>query len=344
MSDAARTAPKVIVLSTVVGALDSVAEILRRGFAVEAVIGLHPDVVETDKVSGYEDVAVFAARHGIAHRHVRDYALKDAEDEATIRALEYDLVWVAGWQRLIPEWLIESCPLGAIGSHGSPDGIHGGRGRSPQNWAILLGCDRFDMGLFRITPGVDDGDIVATRSFHYTEADDIATSYHRGALALADMVADVLVAPERLEKGIPQPHGGFYYPQRTPEDGRADWTAASARIAAMCRALTRPYPGLRTAEGGSEIVIWRCMPFDDSVDGAPGTVGPCFYDGDFLVNTGDGRLLIRDWSAADDWRPRPGMVLDSRSFADQLETIVKRHEAKYPDQPIAARIRRAAKG
>ena len=57
--------------------------------------------------------------------------------------------------------------LGVLGGHGSPDGISGGRGRLPQNWALILGAKRFDLALFKITPGIDDGPIIAKRSFFY---------------------------------------------------------------------------------------------------------------------------------------------------------------------------------
>ena len=334
-------APKLLVFCTVQTGLDAIAEILRREAPVSAMVGLHPTAADPVKVSGWLDIAAFSKRWGIPFHYVESYGLSSPNDRALIEGIDFDMVWVSGWQRLIPQWLIERSRLGVIGGHGSPDGIHGGRGRSPQNWALMLGCRRFDLSLFRITEGTDDGPIVATRSVFYAEGDDIAVSYHRVSLAMAEMVVDVLANPARLLNGIPQPPNASYYPQRKPEDGWADWSLSRSVISSHCRAVTRPYPGLRTSYENMEIVVWSCHPFDDVVEAEEGEISACFENGEFLVNCGDGRLLVRQWEAKDSsWRPLSGMRLAGKSFQEQLRTIVTRHRNKYPEQPVSLRITR----
>jgi methionyl-tRNA formyltransferase len=333
------TPKNILVLCTVQPGLDAVTELLRRGIAVCGVVGLHPDIANPKAVSGWIDVAIFANRWHIPHFYVRSYELKLTEDRALIEALDFDLVWVAGWQRLVPTWLIDFSRFGVLGGHGSPDGIHGGRGRSPQNWALMLNCRRFDLSLFRITPGIDDGPILATRSFLYADGDDIAVSYYRSSLAMAEMLAEVLEDPSKLLGGVPQPDAGFYYPQRRPEDGWVDWSLPRATIAAHCRALTTPYPGLITKHNGVQITLWQCHPFDDAIESSPGVIGACFETGEFIVSCVDGRVLVRKWEATEeDWRPKPSFKLLSRSFSEQLRVIVDRHRRKYPELRISPRI------
>ena len=108
------------------------------------------------------------------------------------------MIWVCGWQRLVPDWLIQQARLGVLGGHGSPDGIAGGRGRSPQNWALLLGCSQFVYALFLITEGVDNGPIISQRTFCYRPYDDIQVSYYRASLAMADMLCEVLLILRKL--------------------------------------------------------------------------------------------------------------------------------------------------
>lgn len=331
---------RIVVLCTVGEGVDTVTELARRGITPAALVGLHPNAVDPDQVSGWIDIAPVAARLGAEAVYVRTYGLKDQADRAAVKDLQPDLVLVTGWQRLVPEWLIDLAPLGVLGVHGSSDGIHGGRGRSPQNWALLLGCRSFDLSLFRITPGIDDGPVLATRSFSYSDEDDIRISKFRTSLAMAEMVEEVFRSPERLRQGDPQPQDAFYYPQRKPEDGWVDWTLTRAEIARHCRALTRPYPGLRTQAGEIPVRIWRCVPFDDDVQAEPATVSSCFAAGEFLVHAIDGRVLVRDWSADGDWWPRAGDRLEGRSWSQQLAEIVTRHERKFPDLPVTARIRR----
>jgi len=332
---------KILVFCTVSTGLDAVAEVVSRGFPIAGIVGLDPSVADPIKVSGFIDVGIFAARTGVPFYHVSTYGLGAPSDRQMIESIDFELIWVAGWQRLLPKWLIDLSKWGVIGGHGSPDGVHGGRGRSPQNWALMLGCDRFDMALFRITPGVDDGPIIARRSFHYLPEDDIAVSYYKSSLAVADMMCEALLAPQTILSGTPQPPGGHYYPQRLATDGRADWSLPHDWVARHCRALTSPYPGLRTKAGDTEIIIWQCQPFDDSIDSPCGSISACFTSGDFLVSCRNGRVLVRKWEALDPgWSPRPGAILESTPFPEQLKTILERHEQKLPSQPISPRILR----
>jgi UDP-4-amino-4-deoxy-L-arabinose formyltransferase/UDP-glucuronic acid dehydrogenase (UDP-4-keto-hexauronic acid decarboxylating) len=341
MSRAIHQPLKLLVMCTVGTGLDAVAEVLRQGFTVSAIVGVHPDSADPEAISGWTDVAAFARRWGVPYVHVDRYDLKSDRDQQALLSLKSDVIWVAGWQRLIPSWLVEHAPLGAIGVHGSPDGIHGGRGRSPQNWAILLGCRQFEIALFRITPGVDDGPVIATRSFVYLDTDDIAISYKKVALCTGEMMCEVLRHPQVLAHAVPQSKDAYYYPQRRPEDGYADWTLSTAEVWAHCRALTRPYPGLRTrTSDGGELTIWRCQPFDDRVTAPPGTVTAVFEDGAFLVTCMDGRVIVTD-SEGDSQSTLSllGIQLDSISVTSTLGQILDRHMQKHSEsQRVAPRV------
>lgn len=331
--------PRLLVLCTVSTGLDAIAEIHRRGYPIVGLVGLKPQIVEQDAISGYVDIAEFALSIGVVYQYVETYSLKSECDWELLNVFDFELLWVAGWQRLIPGWLIQQSRMGALGGHGSPDGISGGRGRSPQNWALLLGCSQFDIALFRITEGVDEGPIIAQRTFFYRPDDDIQVSYYRAALAMADMVCEVLENPQRLEIGEQQSTKAFYYPQRRPEDGMVDWHQPANVVTRHCRALTLPYPGLRTTAGDVTITITRCQPFDDQLDGPPGEISHCFHSGDFLVNVLDGRLLVRGWTSNDTvWRPRPMLRFESVSWQEQLRNILNRHSEKYPEQLVSSRI------
>jgi methionyl-tRNA formyltransferase len=335
------TQPKIIVLCTVSTGLDAVLEICRRGFSIEMIVGLHPKNTNLESVSGYIDVAKPAKQFGIPFLYVKTYGLSCEEDINLFKKIEFDLVWVAGWQRLVPGWLIRLSRFGVIGGHGSPDGIIGGRGRSPQNWALMLGCRQFDLALFVINEAVDEGPILAERSFAYRDTDDIQISYYRASLAIADMVCELLANPELILHRKPQSKKGFYYPQRKPEDGRVDWSLPSNTIMRHCRALTKPYPGLKTSDKESKvaITIWDCVPFDDVIDGGIGSISQVFFSGEFLVNCLDGRLLVRRWNAeCENWIPKTGFVFETIPFSQQISTIVNRHLLNNSGKEISQRI------
>lgn len=331
--------PRIVVLCTVEAGLDTVAELRRRGVVPAALVGLHPSARAREQASGWTDVSSFAEQWDVPYLYVNSYGLTAIEDRQAVEDLEPDLVLVTGWQRLVPDWLIEASTMGVLGVHGSPDGISGGRGRSPQTWAILLGCPTFDLSLFRITPGIDEGPVISRRSFHYGACDDIRVSYFRTALATADMIEEVLANQELLRGGVPQSAEAYYFPQRRPEDGWADFSLTARAVAAHCRALTRPYPGLRCQGEGALVYVWACQPFDGQQNSPPGTIESCFAAGEFLLSCGDGRLLVRDWSTdPSGWVPQPGALLRGRRWCDQLAEIVERHRDRHPNFPINQRI------
>lgn len=336
--------PRVLVLCTVKTGLDAVAEVLRQGFKIQAIVGVCPGKVDLVAISGWIDVAVFAKKWGLPHIYVNSYDLKSEADKGIIEAVPFDLVWVSGWQRLVPSWVFKRASLGALGGHGSPDGIQGGRGRSPQNWAIMLGCRHFDLALFRITPGVDDGPVVLQRQFIYNETDDIEVSYKKASICMGEMMVEVLRNPALLSQAQPQLGGAFYYPQRRPEDGYADWNLSCRDIWAHCRALTRPYPGLRTrTQQGQEIIIWQCQPFDDRLDAPPGSISFVFEDGTFLVSCGDGRILVSDYMLFDSmYTLSPKQFLLSQDFSTTMRNIIEAHVTRHPTKPIARRIKAKA--
>ena len=163
-------------------------------------MGLNPKNADPIRISGYIDIREYAFNNEIDYQYVNSYSLKDEDDNQKILNEEFDIIWVAGWQRLIPDWLIDKSPLGAIGMHGSPDGIEKGRGRSPQNWSLLIGCSTFNISLFKVTPNVDDGSIISERSFQYLEGDDIKISYFRVSILVAEMICELLSDLSLLDK------------------------------------------------------------------------------------------------------------------------------------------------
>ncbi len=332
---------KILVLCTIQTGLDSVAEIIRNGYQISAIVGVSPNNANLQKISGWTDISKFASKWKIPYIYVDTYELNSEEDRRVIEFFKPNIIYISGWQRLVPKWLIELPDLGILGAHGSPDGILRGRGRSPQNWAIMLGCKRFDLALFKITPGMDDGPIVAQQSFYYYPTDDILISYKKASLCLGKMVCEVLGNPFLLQNAVTQQEGeALYFPQRKPEDGYADWNLPKDEIWAHCRALSKPYPGLKTRTiNGNEFLIWDCLPFDEVVEGAPGQISFLFEDNTFLVNASDGRIIVRNYSFSDEKIIlEPGMMLLSVNHKSILNKIISRHQVRYPNHPISFRV------
>lgn len=311
-------------------------ELLASQFPVNGVIGLS-DNGERAHISGFAESRDVAAKNGLQFTEVEDYRLADDADRERLSALQIDLLIVGSWQRLVPEWLIEQVSVGVVGVHGSAEGITAGRGRSPQNWALISRADQFHVSIFWIKRGIDDGPLIETRTFEYDDTDDIVSSYCKTVLATADMVGNLL-AQKDVPAGIAQDEQlAGYLPMRTEEDGAIDWRRSAANICAFVRALTRPYPGAFTTLNGKKVHVWRARPMAIMMELTtilPGQVVAVLDNGHFLVRAGDGLVLIDD-SDCSNASLAVGAVFEQTDFVEQLDAIASRHIERYPDQPLS---------
>ncbi len=217
-----------------------------------------------------------------------------SEDVENLISLEMDILLVMGYQRLVPRAVIDSVKLGAFGFHGSSEFLPKGRGRSPINWELIAGKNRFISHMFRLEPDADSGEIIDHFIFDINDFDDCKTVYYKASISMRRMLERTVpkiikgTSSSKSQEGEPT-----FFPKRSPKDGLIDWSLGTLQIHNWVRALTRPYPG--AFSGG--ITIWRGQPFTDMlVDqrSVPGEVIETFNYGDFLVRTGDGSFLVID--------------------------------------------------
>lgn len=318
--------------------------------SLTGVIGL--DTENTSKISNYRETRTWAEQHNILYIPVDDYSFKNEEDVRHVQYLEIDILIVTGWQRLIPKWLIEQCKIGVIGAHGSPWGITKGRGRSPQNWTILMGEKTFSLSAFLIQPGADDGPILATKEYQLFDTDDIVSSYVKSSWLYSQMIIEVI--PELLNgwRGDKQAGEPEYLPQRAFEDGRIDWKWNSVDLDRQIRALTKPYPGAWTIANEKIIYIWKAQPIEflPGFDAEPGEIIAVYPEiPSFLVKTGDGAILVREWEIVDVDTVKTHInslndikikkqINNGFSGYEQLKNIFGRHVQKYPDKKISEHL------
>jgi len=343
-----RTKPNFYVLCTLKSGID-VIELLKNDLKIKGIIGLTKRK-SSDDISGYFYFRYFCKKNGLEFIPVNDYGLKNKNDQNRLLSYKIDILLVLGWQRLIPQWLIKHCKICALGVHGSSWGIVRGRGRSPQNWALILGKKKFSISIFRIDPEIDSGDVIDTNEFVLGEFDDIETSYFKSCMMTSKMIVKniqnkkILKNKTNRQRGTPQ-----YLPKRKPEDGEIDWCRSTKKIYNFIRALTLPYPGAFAKYHKSKIFVWKVRPFDipkDLIKGKPGQILKIFHNGKFLVKTGDGALLVDDFSI----EPHDSLtflkkdiMLEHQNFKDQMKGIIKRHYERYPHNSINEEIHYLAK-
>lgn len=309
-------------------------ELLCEKTEIRGIIGLD-HVHGKQNTPEYFNYDSFCMERQLEYIAVDTYILNADEDKKKLSDLEIDLLIVGSWQRLLPQWLIDKCRYGIIGAHGSPEGITGGRGRSPQNWALLLGEKQFTLSIFWIDKGIDSGAVIDTRQFEIDETDDILVSYIKVNLLKAEMIIHNLENGNIVHhRGRVQSAEGFYLPKRTKADGMIDWNRSCKDIYYMVRALTRPYPGAYTIYGNKEYIIWQVRPVNISIGFENRKNGEIvsIVDGQPIVKCKEGYLLIQDAEEQESFFT--GMKFTSADYVKQIQNIVNRHRAKY-NTPIA---------
>jgi methionyl-tRNA formyltransferase len=307
---------------------DLILGLQRHGFQVDHCITISPQMGEEQNVAGYMDLRPFLESQGIPYTVAQTYSLKSDADREALLTLNLDALLVMGWQRLIPDWWLESLSIGAFGMHGSSRPLPHGRGRSPMNWSLIQGKDLFYTHLFQYKPGVDDGPIVGVQTFDINPHDDCLTLHFKNTVAMIQLC--LIHLPTLLDgtaQLTPQPEeGATYYPKRSEEDGLIYWEDTTTQIYNLVRAVTKPFPGAFSYlndDANRKIRIWLAQPFDTQLPypGArPGEIVEVFYNGMFVVRSGDTTVLVRE-SEGYDFTSR-----DAGSFLGTLNAPRKRWE------------------
>jgi methionyl-tRNA formyltransferase len=260
------------------------------GHTISAVVTIPPELGEKYNVSGYCDFSPFCEQQGLRLISLDSYTLQPSH----LEGVEFDLIVVNGWNRLIRSDVIAMARLGGLGVHAGHPPI--GLGRAPLVWNILLGRTDIEVYVFRLTPNADDGDIVVTRVVEITPCDTVKLLYEKVMLAAAEMFA---VAVGHVHNRLPtHPQdltSAVHYAKRSPEDGQIDFSQSETRIYDFVRAQVPPYPGAFTWLDGEKWTVLEALPFDRfafrDVPRVPGTI-LCVLPSGPVVQTGGAPVWI----------------------------------------------------
>jgi len=168
--------------------------------------------------------------------------------------LKIDLAVVVAYGHLLPRWMLDSCPLGVWNLHFSL--LPRWRGAAPVNHALLAGDEETGVSLMRLTPGLDEGPVLA-QSHRAINQEDTAESL---LTALAADAADLLMDQLPLmlcgcARPLEQQHELATYASKLRKDmGRLDWRRPAADLHRQVRALW-PWPGSELQMEGQALKV-----------------------------------------------------------------------------------------
>ena len=248
-------------------------------------------------------VKQFALAQGIEVAQPRSLRLdgKFPDDAATARqallAAQADVMVVAAYGLILPQWVLDLPRLGCLNIHASL--LPRWRGAAPIHRAIEAGDAETGVTIMQMDAGLDTGDMLLAESLPIAATDTTGGLHDR----LADLGGRMIVEALELAacgglRPVPQPAEGVTYAAKIEKaESLIDWRRPAAEIERRARAFS-PAPGLVTELAGEAVKVWRVAV--DSADGgiaAPGQILSAGAQG-IRVATGDGVLTLLELQRA----------------------------------------------
>ena len=184
---------------------------------------------------------------------------KYPEDAAAAReallAARPDVMVVAAYGLILPQWVLDLPRLGCLNIHASL--LPRWRGAAPIQRAIEAGDSHTGVTIMQMDAGLDTGDMLLAESLAIGQ-DTSAQLHDRLAAQGARLVVEALRAAEAgtLEP-VPQPADGVNYAHKIEKaEARIDWTQPAEQIARRIRAFD-PFPGAAGQIGPETVKLWR---------------------------------------------------------------------------------------
>ena len=207
-------------------------------------------------------VKQFAESHGITLAQPRSLRLDGKyPDDATlaraaIEAARADVMVVAAYGLILPQWVLDMPRLGCLNIHASL--LPRWRGAAPIHRAIQAGDFETGITIMQMDAGLDTGDMLLVKKLDIQDLDTTATLHDRLATLGGQMIVQALelVAAGRLEP-VSQPTEGVTYAHKIEKaEAAVDWTQPAASIDRHIRAMT-PFPGASAQIGPDTLKLWR---------------------------------------------------------------------------------------
>ena len=290
---------KIVICGCTEAGFETLEFLLEQNITISYIVSLNDEQAKKWNVSGYCSFEKLSKKYNIPIYYPKSYSLKEKEDLDFFQHHSFDLLILGGWQRLIPDDVLSTLKIGGVGVHGSSEMLPKGRGRSPVNWSLIEGKNKYILQLFLMTPGIDDGDILDYQTFDINKWDTCRTLYYKISIVQKQKLLELIPKLIKNEfKRIPQTGEPTFYPKRTPDDGLINWNQTSEKLYDFIRAITKPYPGAFSYLDNKKIKIWKAQPFDNKITYDQNKVGQIveiFSSGDFVVNCYTGSLLVTEY-------------------------------------------------
>ena len=246
---------------------------------------IHPDD-RSDPRSKYSVYESFAQQSEIELKLVKDRG----EADAALFQISYDIAFVCGWYWLLGDHIVGGDAPPAYGIHNSL--LPRYRGGAPLVWSILNGEREVGGSLFRLSKGIDDGDIALQVKVVVNQCETVGELLGQIEARFTQAIPKVWKSIISGQVNLVRQESSLatYCAQRRPEDGLVDWSDSAQNIHNFIRAQSKPYPCAFTFCAQTKIYVDRAEVFPAPYLGRPGQIverSPSYI----TVTTGAGGAL-----------------------------------------------------
>jgi methionyl-tRNA formyltransferase len=286
---------KIIVFAYQNWGVKAIKTILSMNHEIIQVI-THPTDMDKNEKNWFESVKEECIKNQIK---CLEKTNSDNEVIKLVKKENPDLIFSAGWRRLIPKEIFTIPKKGTINIHDAL--LPNYRGFAPINWAIINGEKEIGITSHFIDEQADTGGIILQNKIN-VEINDKASDVYQKNLELAPKLIEetiTLVDKNNVKPIIQNRKDGFFCSRRFPEDGKIDWKKNREDIHNLIRALSDPYPNAFCYFEGKKILIKESTLSEEDFRGLSGKIIQ-ISDKGIIVTCGENHkenqaLLITKW-------------------------------------------------
>ena len=215
--------------------------------------------------------------------------LSTNEARSELEALHPDVIVIAAYGLILPDWTLALPTHGALNVHPSLLPRH--RGPAPVANAILEGDQETGVTIMLVEPEVDSGPVLRTAKVPINPTETTGQLTEKMSIIGGELLVKTLrdwtsglIDPQLQDHAL-----ATFSRKATKTDGRIDWTLPAEVIDRRIRAY-HPWPGSFTTWSGRRLKILEAHPTGDEV-GRPGIVSRGSTG--ILVQTGSGQLALK---------------------------------------------------
>ena len=221
-------------------------------------------------------VKQYALQHGWPVAQPRSLRLdgKYPDDAVASRATlvdaKLDVLVVAAYGLILPQWVLVAPRLGCLNIHASL--LPRWRGAAPIHRAIEAGDRETGVTIMQMDAGLDTGAMLLRASL--SVGDDSTAQLHDRLASLGGRL--IVQALRQAEAGtlqpVAQPADGVTYAHKIEKhEAAVDWLQDAATIVRRIRAFD-PFPGANSVLDGVVVKFWAARVRDENANAVPGTV------------------------------------------------------------------------